>query len=601
MATIQYKCDTCKREISLVENQQGLTVFAKCVITQGCKGHLYRISRNPDIIREDLDFPPPVQGLDDYTPRRVFFEKTQNISANPWLIEHNLGVSPAVTIYIFSESTGLPVELSADEYTITVIDANNIRVSFNSPKRGIAHLIARSSVPAKVSSVPDASTRFTVSNSGIMTLGVPIIIPNGLGNGIDLFTVQKDIGIEVEIKIPSETTKVVQDDFLIDGPNSVSSWVRWNQVKLRKRRDYSIKSFDVLELFKSAFPDITSLDKIPDGSSFRITEIDFKGVAGYSDIESRQLILFLSASPYGPVDKIRNRLVDVGELLLSDTGEFFVFDGEVTINENNIEKTFPLIEQTDATSPTPTPSVTMSATPTPTPTPTSGLTPTPSVTASLTPSVTPSVSVSLSPTPQASPTATPLPTVTPTNTQTPSVTPSNTPDASATPTPAVTETPFPTITPTPSPPAPTPTPSPSEQGIVAITNKGLSNFELEPAVPDAGIRFNTDGRLEIADGSTSGSYVDVTGEWFTTSPVSGIGNDYQVRLVQTGSSGGTINISGPALNTWHDLSSLVGWVFTRNSTGSGSVDFTMSIRDASTLTIEDSADLSVFLEMSTAF
>ena len=32
MATIDFKCDTCKREITLAENPLGMTVFAKCVI-----------------------------------------------------------------------------------------------------------------------------------------------------------------------------------------------------------------------------------------------------------------------------------------------------------------------------------------------------------------------------------------------------------------------------------------------------------------------------------------------------------------------------------------------------------------------------------------
>ena len=37
MATINYKCDQCKRETELVENSTGFTIIGKCNITEGCR------------------------------------------------------------------------------------------------------------------------------------------------------------------------------------------------------------------------------------------------------------------------------------------------------------------------------------------------------------------------------------------------------------------------------------------------------------------------------------------------------------------------------------------------------------------------------------
>ena len=64
MSTVTYKCNVCKREIKKLENKSGLTVFSRCIITEGCRGNLNKISVDPDNIRES--FPAPVSGIKSY-------------------------------------------------------------------------------------------------------------------------------------------------------------------------------------------------------------------------------------------------------------------------------------------------------------------------------------------------------------------------------------------------------------------------------------------------------------------------------------------------------------------------------------------------------
>src|ERR1700757_2859051 len=105
MATITYQCNICERQIDLLENPKGLTVFGKCIITNGCKGKLNQLTRNPDNNRES--FPSEVAGLQDYVQRRAFFPYIQSLPQNVWNINHNMGTSPAVDVYIYNANNEL--------------------------------------------------------------------------------------------------------------------------------------------------------------------------------------------------------------------------------------------------------------------------------------------------------------------------------------------------------------------------------------------------------------------------------------------------------------------------------------------------------------
>jgi hypothetical protein len=596
MATISYQCDTCKREITVPENKRGITVFSKCIITRGCRGHLYKIERNKNILRSAEIIPEPVAGLQNYTPRRVLFEQRQNISANPWKVNHNLGVSPAVNVYFFNDVTGEPVEVSPDDYVVTVIDRNNLEVSFTIPQRGIIQLVARSSVPRDVLTISE-DTRFQVSNDGLMTFAVPSISVNANFNPLatpsptpsvsfsptvtptvsvttsvsatptptpsltpnvsftgsptptqtpastitptvtPTFTPTPTITetsaeqkwifsdslfLTVEVLLPSNPVETITGRYLIDGPEDISPWFGWDQVLIRKRRNYSVKSFRILDVIRDAFPDIKTLNDIPNGTSFRITEINLG--FGLNAPESRQLFLLLGRPPYGISDKIRDKIVDTGELALLENGRFFIFDGEVFLDENLIEDVFPLTEETGSTnllaSPTPTPTVTPTETVTPTPTATTAPTSTPDVTPTI--SLTPSITPSTSGTPGASGTPTPTPTITPTRTATLTVTPTR------------------TITPTPS------------QVGVQLTDISLS----VSGGGTAGFSVRSNGILDLTTGS---GFSPRSGQWWgaSPSPTTGIGNSYYVRLEQTSTGGFP---TGPALDQWHLLSTDRTWI-----------------------------------------
>lgn len=430
MSTISYKCDTCKREIELLENIQGLTVFSKCVITEGCKGKLYVTDRNPDSIRES--FPTDASDLDDYTARRAFVEFEQNILSNTWKIQHDMSVFPAVTVYL--DVDGVVSELPPDEYTINLITNNSLEIVFSEPKKGIAHLVARSSVPLEPTTQIDPDNLFQLSNDGIITFAVPkFVIHSSTMLPIDLQN--QEVEVEICLEIPDQEPIVCIEQLPAE-LSTDSPWVGWDEILVRKRRNYYPRTKNILDF--NVFEDSTlTLDDIEDGTKLSFKRINF-GDGVYRKIESRALFILLAKTPFEPIDKILNQLLDVGELE-SENPDYLIFNnGNLFADNSAIESIYPDISriQTVGFVPTPTPSPTPTVTVTPSITPTVPITPSVTPTISVTPSVTPTISV----TPSVTPTISVTPSVTPTTSVTPSVTPTVTPTISVTP----------TITPTPS-------------------------------------------------------------------------------------------------------------------------------------------------------
>ncbi len=436
MATISFKCDTCKRSVELVENPQGFTVVGKCVITNGCTGRLYRTERNPNNVRESS--PNYVAGLNNYVPRRALYEFEQTLSADKWKVKHDMGVLPSTFVYLRQED-GSHVLVDNSTYKVSPIDKNTIMVTFTSKVRGIIQCVAKSTVPLVPSTVAPETSQYQVSANGIITFAVPkyltqihgqipqvsaptvspTITPSPtptstpIGLPLNLCAESATIQIEIEITKPNEDPFVCFEN--IDNlTDSRSPWNGWGEVLVGKRRNYCIRTATILKLAVFGNADLESGD-IPDGTRIRFLRIDY-GTGRKEAIPSRGLLMLLAKNPYAYADKVKDRVVDVGELL-GDSPDYFVYrGGELFLDESKVERSYPDISRV----------IYQAAPPQPSPTPTPTLTPTITATISVTPtlSVTPSTSV----TPEATQTATPTMTAEPTATPTPTVTPTATPE-----------------------------------------------------------------------------------------------------------------------------------------------------------------------------
>jgi len=309
MAIIRYKCNVCKREIELPENPRGLEVINKCVITDGCRGELYRIARKQDFIRGE--FPSSVPGLSDYTARRVLYNHTQAVSATEWFITHNLGVAPSVQVLLNKSSaavedvTETPCvlrnategfdQVETTDFTIEIISPNELVIRFTDPQSGLAQIIARSTAPVVTEEAVEAETpTFQLSNDTLITIATLN----------DTLLPASNISLDVVYTAPGSTSPITENYTVTPVVSTSSPWNDFTTVLIQGRQ-YRVRSYDA---FITGMVDGT----IPDGSSFYFSQVDARA------IEPQEIFILLALSPYADVDKVTNQVIDSNRITASN-------------------------------------------------------------------------------------------------------------------------------------------------------------------------------------------------------------------------------------------------------------------------------------------
>ena len=341
MATITYKCNVCDRKIDLLENKIGLTSFSKCVITYGCKGKLLSIKRNPDNIRET--FPAEVPGLEDYSQRKVLFNFVQNLPSNIWSISHDLNTSPSISVYL-TDTDGRQYELNASEYTIVTENSNKLKLVFKHSYTGTAQLVSRTSSKVKPFTYSPTTPKVQATTNGTFVFAIPkyltkfeypptILPAPSLPHDLQ----QGPIRIEVNIEKPNEEDEVCTE--ILDATLASTPWVGWGEILVKKRRNYYLFSKNILD-FRTFGSDSLSFADIPEGTRLRITRIDY-GTGVLQPLESEGLYILLTNSPYSTNDKVKNKLIDLGDMV-DNTIDYLSFsESEFYVDESNVNKTYP--------------------------------------------------------------------------------------------------------------------------------------------------------------------------------------------------------------------------------------------------------------------
>ena len=177
MAVIKYRCTDCDREIELIERPQSLETIGRCIVTNKCRGNLYRTDRLEDYVVGR--FPGDVTGLTNWIQRKVVYDHTQSIADSIWTVVHDLGVNPSVQVIVDREEvidgvvTATTIEIQPD--TVTIIDENTLVLTFDRPESGIAQIVARSTRSTELIEEADPGiTYLPVTVDGILTLGINV-------------------------------------------------------------------------------------------------------------------------------------------------------------------------------------------------------------------------------------------------------------------------------------------------------------------------------------------------------------------------------------------------------------------------------------------
>ena len=339
MAVIRYKCTVCDRIIEIIEQPTGLERVSRCVITDKCRGTLYKLERLEDFAVGK--FPPDVRGLTNYIQRNVLFNHTQGIADTSWLVEHNLGVNPSVQIIVDREETidGVVVasRIEIEPELITLIDKDSLTITFDRPETGLAQIIARSeSFTQTVTAVTAGITYLPVSQSNILTIGVDLSsnqFDEVLSPGSGTYLVRIYF-LDQETLDETAFASAAFFDYTARSPISTSAWNDTTEIFV-SGQVYTVLSIDIGDPVNDFGAPSAGTVLFQSGTS----------TIGFPNDQAPNMIVLLSDPPHANVDKNQNQLfrpdLDVGPALALDS--FIFANGEISVDQTKIEGVFPPI------------------------------------------------------------------------------------------------------------------------------------------------------------------------------------------------------------------------------------------------------------------
>jgi len=337
MAVIRYKCTVCDRIIEIIEQPTGLERIKRCVITDKCRGTLYKLERLEDFAVGK--FPQDVRGLTNYIQRNVLFDHTQGIADITWTVEHNLGVNPSVQVIVDREETvdGVVVEsrIEIEPELITLIDKDSLTITFDRPETGLAQIIARStSFQQTVEAVAAGITYIPVSQANILTIGADLSsnqFPAGPTAGTYLVRIYY---LDQETLDETAFESAVSNDYTARSPVSTSAWNDTSEIFV-SGQVYTVLSIDIGD-------PVNDLGAPAAGTVLFQSGTD---TVEFPNDQAPNIVVLLSDPPHANLDKNRNQLfrpdLDVGPALALDS--FIFANGEISVDQTKIEDVFPPI------------------------------------------------------------------------------------------------------------------------------------------------------------------------------------------------------------------------------------------------------------------
>jgi len=336
MSIVVYKCDVCKREREFQRNVNGLEKIQRCTITHGCRGKLFQVKVLPDYVRASRS--EAVLGLDDWRQRKVLYNHIQTIARDSWSVEHNLGTFPSISVFV-----NIPIEGNDDNIEeiiptdVSIVDENNITLTFDRPWAGQAQMVARQSDPdllkpfTRLVSPTDVVLQ-QISNSGEIAIATR------------LSTVGDCDNISLSTAYTTTQNTIINhtyDQVNVTLANSASPWKDFNRVVI-KGKIYTIRSFSGI------IPEMLD-ETIGSGSTFRFTGIIPDPECSPPDSTSRaiqrdEVFILFANNPFEVVDKVLSKYIDVVDV--TDTENIFAFlydSGEFFSQPDVIQETYPPI------------------------------------------------------------------------------------------------------------------------------------------------------------------------------------------------------------------------------------------------------------------
>lgn len=329
MAVVLYKCDTCEREIELQRQPDTLETFGRCVITEGCRGHLYQVDIKQDYIRPKRT--KPVEGLTDWIQRRKLYTHYQTVDSSQWVIDHNLGVLPSVQVIVEREISGKQTQsIEVEPENIETVDLNRIVIHLSRAESGVAQCIARSTVQPGEREVEQQQVQaepVQLSNDNIVSIATRSEIDN----------------IYLKMHFTDEGNVFNTYIYKVDkSPSFYSPWNNLNHIYVNNKR-YLIRSFN----FKGPINNTEDFvnGTITEGSAIYASEISFDDGVTYETLSREQVLFLLAQEPFKVQDKALDQLVYPTDITAENANNLMYIDSnEIYVSDQIVMNVFPHIK-----------------------------------------------------------------------------------------------------------------------------------------------------------------------------------------------------------------------------------------------------------------
>lgn len=329
MAVVLYKCDTCEREIELQRQPDTIETFGRCVITEGCRGHLYQLDIKQDYVRPKRT--KPVEGLTDWIQRRKLYTHYQTVNSSQWVVDHNLGVLPSVQVVVEREISGQQTQsIEVEPERIETVDLNRIIIHLPRAESGVAQCIARSTVQPGEREVEQQQVQTE-----------PVQLSND--NTISIATRSEIDNIYLKMHFTDEGNVFNTYVYKVDtSPSFFSPWSNLKHIYVNNKR-YLVRSFN----FKNPYIDTDDFinGTITQGSAIYVSEISFDDGVTYQSLERDQVLFLLAQEPFNVQDKLLNQLVFPVDIIAENaSNSMYIDNDEIYVTDQVINNIFPHIK-----------------------------------------------------------------------------------------------------------------------------------------------------------------------------------------------------------------------------------------------------------------
>lgn len=314
MSVVIYTCDTCKRDIEIVEKDTVLSLIQNCIITQNCKGSLYKTGVRPNGV---MGKPTPVvEGLEDYSKRGRLYVHEQLLPSSSWVINHNLNTNPIVYAYLKAVD-GKYKQLDQDQYVVTIDNQDTIVVEFAEKSIGIVHVVARPNVEQPLVTVSDVTTNQASANT-IWTIATPVLgYDDELIQSYAVTFTAPSTSQTTTVNIPFTAHKKDTSIALFDSPWRNAQLIIWNDILYRVR---SVRITNIL-----------SANPIENKSPFYF-------------VDAPDILILTSKSPYESDTDMANEVVYVPDMPRNAFTRNRVSDSELYVETRMITDIFPTLQ-----------------------------------------------------------------------------------------------------------------------------------------------------------------------------------------------------------------------------------------------------------------